>query len=115
MGFERIYLALEALGIDMAGEEPACAFVASTGAELRPAVFSATLALRQAGIRTEADYQGRSLKSQFKLADKLGARVCVVLGSDEVEQGVASVRDMRTHEQVTVPLAELAAVVAERL
>ncbi|MBQ3268167.1 MAG: histidine--tRNA ligase [Atopobiaceae bacterium] len=115
VGFERIYLALEALGIDMAGEEPACAFVASTGAELRPAVFSATLALRQAGIRTEADYQGRSLKSQFKLADKLGARVCVVLGSDEVEQGVASVRDMRTHEQVTVPLAELAAVVAERL
>ena len=68
-----------------------------------------TLALRSAGIRAEADYQGRSLKSQFKLADKLGARVCVVLGSDEVAEGVATVRDMATHEQVKIPLDQLAA------
>ena len=65
-------------------------------------------ALRAAGIRTEEDYQARSLKSQFKQADKVGARLCVVLGADEVAAGVATVRDMGTHEQVQVPLAELA-------
>ena len=107
VGFERIALALEALGANMAGDAPGCVYVACTP-DQRDAAFSATLALRSAGIRTEADYQGRSLKSQFKQADKLGARVCVVLGSDEVAEGVATVRDMATHEQTKVALDQLA-------
>ena len=87
-------------------------YVACASPEQRDAVFSATLALRQAGVRTEADYQGRSLKSQFKQADKHNARLCVVLGADEVASGSATVRDMSTHEQVSVPMPELAAHVA---
>ena len=114
VGFERIALALQAQGVDLGGEEPGCVYVACTP-DVRSSVFGVTLALRNAGIRTEADYQGRSLKSQFKQADKLGARICVVLGTDEVASGTATLRDMATHEQVQVPLAELSAVVAERL
>ena len=114
VGFERIYLALQSLGIDLAGEDPGCVYVACMP-EQRGAAFSATLALRQAGVRTEADYQGRSLKAQFKQANKLRARLCVVLGSDEVAAGVATVRDMASHDQVQVPLAELASYVAERV
>ena len=115
VGFERIALALAAQGASLEGDEPSCVYVACAGSEQRDAVFSATLALRQANIRTEADYQGRSLKSQFKQADKLGARLCVVLGSDEVAAGVATLRDMDTHEQVQVPIADLATEVAARL
>ncbi len=114
VGFERIYLALQSLGVDLAGEEPGCVYVACMP-DQRQAAFSATLALRQAGLRTEADYQGRSLKAQFKQANRLGARICVVLGSDEVAAGVATVRDMETHDQVQVPLSELAEQVASRL
>jgi histidyl-tRNA synthetase len=83
--------------------------------DVRSAGFDATLALRQAGIRTEADYQGRSLKAQFKQANRLGARLCVVLGADEVAQGVATVRDMQSHEQLQVPMAELPATVRHML
>lgn len=114
VGFERIALALEAQGVNLGGEAPGCVYVACTP-DVRGAVFGAVLNLRNAGIRTEADYQGRSLKSQFKQADKLGARVCVVLGTDEVAAGMATLRDMGTHEQVQVPLAELAQTVAARL
>ena len=106
---------LMSLGVDVEGEDPGCVYVACTSAAERDAVFSATLALRGAGVRTEADYQGRSLKSQFKQADKLGARLCVVLGSDEIAAGVATLRDMRTHEQGRVPMGELAARVVEKL
>lgn len=106
VGFERIALALAAQGVDFAGDEPGCVYVACTP-DVREAAFGPVLALREAGIRTEADYQGRSLKSQFKQANKLGARVCVVLGPDEVAAGVATVRDMRTHEQRQVALADL--------
>lgn len=114
VGFERIALALADQGIDLAGDGPACVFVACTP-DARDAGFAATMALRAAGIRAEADYQGRSLKSQFKLADRLNATLCVVLGGDEVSTGVATVRDMRTHEQVQVPMAELAGHVSSRL
>lgn len=115
VGFERIALALSDAGVDMAGEEPGCVYVANTDPDLRGAAFTATLALRGAGIRTEADYQGRSLKSQFKQADKHHARLCVILGPDEVAAGAATVRDMSTHEQVSVPMGELAEGVTRML
>ena len=114
VGFERIALALRAQGTELGGGAPSCVYVACTP-DVRPSVFGAALALRKAGIRTEADSQGRSLKSQFKQADKLGARLCVVLGTDEVAAGVATLRDMATHEQTQVPLADLAQAVSERL
>lgn len=115
VGFERIALALQAVGVSLEGEEPGCVYVACTSQDEREAAFKATLALRNAGIRTEADYQGRSLKSQFKQADKHNARLCVVLGPDEVAANVATLRDMSTHEQTQVPMAELVERVRERL
>ena len=115
VGFERIALALAEQGVEMGGEEPSCVYVACTGAAERASAFDACLALRRAGIRTEADYQGRSLKSQFKQADKLHARVCVVVGAGEVAAGAVTLRDMASHEQVQVPVAELVDAVRARL
>ena len=115
VGFERMALALQSLGVDIEGSEPDCVYVACTSANERDAAFTATLALRGAGIRTEADYQGRSLKSQFKQADKHNARLCVVLGSDEIAAGTATLRDMESHEQVSVPMADLVSEVRTRL
>lgn len=115
VGFERVALALEMLGGRLSVAPRPCVYVACAGAGQRDAVFSATLDLRCAGIRAEADYQGRSLKSQFKQADRLGARLCVVLGSDEVQAGVATLRNMETHEQVRVAREDLVREVQERL
>ena len=114
VGFERIVLALESQGVHLGEDSQECVYVACTP-DVRSSVFGTVLALRNAGIRTEADYQGRSLKSQFKQADKLGATICVVLGTDEVERGAATLRNMRTHEQVEVSLSDLAKRVAEQL
>lgn len=116
VGFERICLALAEQGVDLGGEEPSCVYVACTpGEDTRAAAFGACLALRSAGVRTEADYQGRSLKAQFKQADKLGARLCAIIGSDELAAGTVTLRDMVSHEQVQVPAAELVAAVQARL
>ena len=51
---------------------------------------------------TEADYQGRSLKAQFKQADKVGAKLILVLGGDELAAGKVKVRDMESHDEVLV-------------
>ncbi|MGI6755057.1 MAG: histidine--tRNA ligase [Atopobiaceae bacterium] len=114
VGFERMALALEQQGVSMASDTPRCVYIACTPDE-RAQVFTYTLALRRAGIRTEADYQHRSLKSQFKQADKAGAVLCVVLGTDEIAQGKATIRNMQTHEQVQVQLDALVEEIKARL
>ena len=114
VGFERIMLALEALGVAAEPAAPSCVYVACAGAEQAPVVFDAVLALREAGIRCETDRTGRSLKAQFKQADKMGATLCVVIGPDEVEAGSVTLRDMESHEQVQVPADQLVAEVKAR-
>ena len=115
VGFERIQLALEAQGVTLGGDAEPVVYVANAGAELRDKVFSATQVLRGADVRTEADYQGRSLKSQFKQADKLGACLVVVLGGDELAEGKVRIRNMRTHEEELVAWDEMAQAVKDRL
>lgn len=115
VGFERAMLALEAFGGDMAAAEKPRVFVANAGAELRGKVFEVCRALRDAGIVTEADYQGRSLKGQFKQADKIGARLIVILGGDELAEGKVKVRNMQTHDEELVPVEDVAARVRELL
>ncbi|MCF6413085.1 histidine--tRNA ligase [Collinsella tanakaei] len=115
VGFERAMLALEAFGADMASGIEPCVYVANAGSELRGEVFALTHELRAAGIRTEADYQGRSLKSQFKQADKLDARLILVIGGDELAAGKVKVRNMVTHDEELVDRGAVVEAVARLL
>jgi histidyl-tRNA synthetase len=63
-------------------------------------------ALREEGISCDLDYGGRSLRAQFKQANRVGAAYAVILGDDELAQGVATVRDMASGEERMVPLAD---------
>ena len=105
VGFERILLALEAQGVDLGAADTSCVYVANVDAGLRPEVFAVAHELRAAGVRTECDYQSRSLKSQFKQADKLGAGLIVILGEEELAAGKVKVRNMATHEEELVDRA----------
>jgi len=78
-------------------------------AEVRAQILARDL--RTAGIATLMDYKG-SLKKRLARADKAGARAAVLIGEDELAQDVASVRDLHTGKQSTVPLDTLAAALA---
>ena len=51
--------------------------------------------LRRAGLGADRSFGGRSVKAQMKVADRSGARVAVIVGKDELEAGVVSIRDLR--------------------
>jgi histidyl-tRNA synthetase len=110
-GVERVLLACEALGVkfDLPGPRPV--FVATMGEAARLPGLKLLAALRAADVAAETDYLGRSLKAQMKHANRLNARVVIILGEDELSQGVATVRDMATSHQETVRLDQ----VVERL
>ena len=60
--------------------------------------------MQQLNLRVEVDYEGKSLKSQMRRADKLGARYSVVIGENEVTTGRATFKRMADGEQVEVEL-----------
>jgi histidyl-tRNA synthetase len=82
----------------MAGEPPVASdtppvFVAVANEGAAQAAFGLLLELRAAGVRAEMEQAGRSVKGQFKHADRIGARAVVIVG-DQIE-----VKDMASGEQ----------------
>jgi len=63
--------------------------------------------LRMKGKRVYLDFDERSLKSQMRLADKLGAKWAIIIGDEELKSGTVVVRDMSTKEQRIVREEEL--------
>jgi len=114
LGFERTLLALKAAGVQTPALPIAEVFVARVDDSVAADVFAITQELRAAGIAAEMDHQGRSLKSQMKAADRLGAAQVVLVGPDELAAGALTVRDMGTKEERSVPRVELARALTPR-
>jgi histidyl-tRNA synthetase len=100
-GVERILLAAEGPsetpGVDV--------YFATLSEDARMPALSLVGALRSEGVVCELDYAGRSAKSQFKQADRLGASWTVVIGDEELAGGVAKLRDMNTGEEREVSIS----------
>lgn len=107
LGFERALLAMEAAGKVSETRTGVRVYVVQVDPSVSGAAFQTVQALRDAGVATEMDHAGRSVRAQFKQADKAGARFAVVLGPDEISEGVATVRDMKSGEEERVALPEL--------
>lgn len=112
LGYERCVLALEAVDYRFPTAQRCDYFVACVDDSVRGEAFSLTQACRDAGMLCEMDHQHRSLKSQFKLADKLGVSVVAVLGPDELAAGQVKVRNMRTHKERSVDIVALKKLLA---
>jgi len=108
LGFERTMLALEAAGVDIPAPARADIYVARVDDSMTAVVVEAVQMLRDAGLPVEMDHLGRSLKAQFKHADRLGARFVTVIGPDEFAEGEVTVRDMGTKEETRVAIGVLA-------
>ncbi|MFT7516617.1 MAG: histidyl-tRNA synthetase [Myxococcota bacterium] len=75
--------------------------------EQRPALFKICEQLRVDGVRVEIDHRQKSLKAQFKEANRSGARWAIVLGADEAAAQQIVLKDMHAKSEQTVPQAEL--------
>ncbi len=109
MGLERLFLELDARGIARPETPSMDIYLAPMGGAA--AVFTASLAnrLRRAGVRTETDQCGRSLKAQLKYAGKRGVRFTAVIGESELESGRVTLRRMKDGVEESVSLADLEA------
>lgn len=85
-------------------------YLAWMGEATRDRVFPIAHRLRRRGLVLELEGEARSLKSQMRRADKLGAAAVLIIGEDEVRRGAAVLRDMATKQQTEIALDELETV-----
>ena len=115
LGFERTLLAMQAAGVEIPAPPRAEVFVARVDDTVAAEVFALAQRMRDAGVAAELDHQARSLKSQFKQADRLGARFVVIVGPDELAAGEVTMRDMSSKEEKRVAFGAAPAAVAAAL
>lgn len=109
IGIDRVLLACDAEGVFDARPAVVDAFVVNgLGVAGSQVVTLLVTELREDGLRVERAYGDRSVKAQWKLADRSGAAFGVMLGRDEAERGAVAVKDLRSGEQVEVARAQLA-------
>ena len=114
MGIERVLMLLDSEGIEIPKPNQFDVFVTYMG-DAKVAAFALVQQLRNAGIAADMDHCRRSLKAQFKFANKTGAPLCATLGDEEMAQGVVKIKNMATREEQTVPMTEAAQAVRQML
>ena len=116
IGLTRLFYVLNEQGLlsDDIVTAPCDALVLPMTEELGFAVAAATT-LRSAGIRTQLYGEQRKFKAKMAYADKIGVPFAVLIGEDEMNAGVLSVKDMRSGEQVKLSPDEAARHIAARI
>jgi len=92
MGVERIALLLEA---ERFSTNPLL-FIVALGEQAGEKAFSIACELQRAGISVEFDFEGKSMKSQMRRADKLACQYTLIIGEAELSSGIAPLKEMAT-------------------
>lgn len=112
MGLERLIMVLENAGILPPDDDNCRVFIASMGQRAETEAFTLARRLRALGIRAEINHCKRSLKAQMKYADKIRAQSVIVIGDNEVDGDVYTVKDMASGEESVFTKADIASAFA---
>jgi histidyl-tRNA synthetase len=108
IGLERLALLLDR---QQAATAPLTVFIA-LGDQAEKKGVELVRIWREAGIRVVEDFSSGGLKSRMKRADRLGADYAVILGENELNEGVATVKDMKKASQETVAWDKVPLIIA---
>jgi histidyl-tRNA synthetase len=104
LGIERLLMEMESQGAAIPAPEGIDLYIATVGNRAKSFAEKLAYQMRDNGVSADIDHMGRSLKSQMKYADKIGAGYSIVLGDDEIESNKAVLKNMKTGEQKNVSL-----------
>ncbi|MFP4542883.1 MAG: histidine--tRNA ligase [Bacteroidota bacterium] len=107
MGVERLLIILEAEKLLPEMEFPADVYIVTAKPEYFDLAARASAILREKGIKVVYDLQRRSMKAQFKEANKLNVKTSVIIGDHEYANNSVSVKNMESGEQKVIALSEL--------
>lgn len=116
LGVDRTLLACEAEGLSVGLPSSCDVYVIASGMSVGTAAVELCAALRNAGIRTDRSFDGRSLKGSMRAANRTGARYVVLVESGpDLSQAHLVLKDMQSSQQQDCDISELISTVQENL
>ena len=103
VGIERLLMVMEQSGAFIPPAPAPLVYILGMDDACRKKAFSLCSSLRNADVFAETDHMDRSVKAQFKYADKIGAKYVGVIGSAELEKGEMNVKRMDDGSSITLP------------
>jgi len=107
LGLERLLLVMNSQNIDIPKPSACDIYFATIGEKARVKAFQLIQMLREKGISSDMDHVGRSLKAQFKFANKLGARFVAAIGEDELTNGQLRLKEMATGDEHIITFEQI--------
>ncbi len=106
-GMERLFIACEELGIELATEKEVDVYIVTLGDEARKWGLTRLSAFRERGISATMDYMGRSMKAQMKDANRENARYTLIVGENELSEGRFTLRNMVESDEISIGFDEI--------
>ncbi|AMA72170.1 MULTISPECIES: histidine--tRNA ligase [Aneurinibacillus] len=113
MSIERVLLALKTQGVELPIDQGLDCFVIGLGEAAEEKAFLLLNEMRRQGLTADKDYLGRKMKAQMKAADRLQAKVVVIIGEDELSRDIVVLKNMETGDQQEVAFDKVIAKVQE--
>ena len=104
-GLERIMLAMDE--IEETSKRPLDCYILYVNEEEKLKALTLAQDLRISGVSVDYDTTGRSLKSQFKEADRNLAQLLIILNSEDLKKGLIQVKDNITKEEIKIDENEI--------
>lgn len=115
LGLERTIAKVKETNIPLKGDSENCIFVAQLGEQARRKAFVLFEELRRAGLKVRQMFTKDSLKAQLEEANRLGAKLSLVLGQKEILDGTILIRDMESGIQEVVDYKKIRLEIEKRL
>ena len=107
IGLDRLAIVMESQGIGPSADDRLQVYIATIGEPAKGKGLEVLRELRNMGIRSDMDYQGKGLNSQLKSADRMKARFAIIIGDDELKNGLAVIRSMDNKTQEKIKFEEV--------
>jgi histidyl-tRNA synthetase len=109
-GLERLLIALQEQQVTLPLDQRPLVWLVAHGDAAKDYNWTLMRDLRAAGVRADMDVSGRSVKNQFKVAERAGAAFCVIVGESELASDTVMLKDLQRREQQPVPREQLVSV-----
>jgi histidyl-tRNA synthetase len=102
-GLERILIALDEVDTDQNFQADKI-YLIGLGDAVRPTMLKILSDVRKAGLTMEFDSLRRSIKSQMREANKIGASLAIIIGDKELKDKSVQIKDLKNGQQESIPI-----------
>ena len=106
-GIERMIITINQQKVEWPAEKGLDVFVAKVDEKNKDTAFRLLQKMRNAGLSADMDYSEGSLKSQMRIANKIGVKFTIIVGEEELSKNMVILRNMQTKEQKEVKIDNL--------